>query len=147
MWNTNRFSVLIIVSFLTFLFVIDVDTTEPIIDGSNSALSFKDSLESGGEGPEMVIVRGGTFQMGCLKDDDCRDEELPVRDVSVAKFALGKYEVTFAEYDKFAKQPNADYQTTLDGVETINQLSTYLGMTQRHMSIGCRKKLVNSTDC
>lgn len=103
MWNPNRFSVLIIVSLLTFQLVSDVDTTEPLIDGSNSALSFKDSLESGGKGPEMVVINSGTFHMGCLKDDDCRDEELPVREVSVNKFALGKYEVTFAEYDKFAK--------------------------------------------
>ena len=51
----------------------------------------------------MVEINSGTLQIGCLKVDDCRDEELPVRDVSVAKFALGKYEVTVAEYDKFAK--------------------------------------------
>ena len=60
-------------------------------------------MESGGDGPEMVIVDGGTFHMGCQTEDDCRDEELPVHEVKVAKFALGKYEVTFAEYDKFAK--------------------------------------------
>ncbi|MXZ43362.1 MAG: SUMF1/EgtB/PvdO family nonheme iron enzyme [Gammaproteobacteria bacterium] len=103
MCNPNRFSVLIIVSILTILFVSDVDTTEPIVDGSNGVSSFRDSLESGGEGPEMVVISSGTFQMGCLKDDDCRDEELPVREVRVTKFALSKYEVTFAEYDKFAK--------------------------------------------
>lgn len=51
----------------------------------------------------MVVVPAGTFLMGCLAEEDCRDEKLPEHEVNVAKFALGKYEITFAEFDKFAK--------------------------------------------
>jgi len=69
------------------LFASDVDSTEPLIDGSNSVLSFENSLELGGEGPEMVVINSGTFQMGCLQEDDCREEELPVRKGNVTKFA------------------------------------------------------------
>ena len=92
-----------IITAVTTLIFISLYAIQPTSTDSESIHTFKDSLESGGDGPEMVIVEGGTFHMGCQTEDDCRDEELPVREVSVAKFALGKYEVTFAEYDKFAK--------------------------------------------
>lgn len=72
----------------------------------------------------MVVISTGTFQMGCLEEEDCRDEELPVREVSVAKFAMGKYEVTFAEYDKFAKaterRPPNDFGWGRDDQPVIN---------------------------
>jgi len=42
--------------------------------------------------------------MGCVSEKRCRDCELPVRTVTFAKpFAIGKYEVTFTEYDRFAE--------------------------------------------
>ena len=62
--------------------------------------TFTDSLSSGGEGPTMVVIPGGSFRMGCLNDDgDCHSAEFPVRGVNVPRFALSKYEVTFAEWD------------------------------------------------
>ena len=50
--------------------------------------------------PEMVQVQGGTFQMGG-SDKYALSEEKPVHPVSVNNFYMGKYEVTFDEYDKF----------------------------------------------
>ncbi len=62
--------------------------------------TFTDPLTAGGVGPEMVVLPAGSFRMGCLSDDnDCRDAELPVHQVTVPSFAIGKYEVTFAEWD------------------------------------------------
>ncbi|WP_069472952.1 formylglycine-generating enzyme family protein [Candidatus Marithrix sp. Canyon 246] len=58
---------------------------------------FKDSLKVGGFAPEMVMIAAGSFRMGGEYSS-----EKPVHDVSVDRFAMGKYEVTFAEYDKFA---------------------------------------------
>ena len=52
--------------------------------------------------PELVVVPAGTFRMGCVSGRGCVDDELPVRDVRVASFALSKYEVTFEEYERFA---------------------------------------------
>jgi formylglycine-generating enzyme required for sulfatase activity len=47
--------------------------------------------------------------MGCGSGKACRADELPVRTVSFAKpFAIGKYEVTFDEYDAFAKATKRD---------------------------------------
>ena len=54
--------------------------------------------------PEMVTTPTGKFQMGCVSGKGCNKDELPVRTVTFPRpFAIGKYEVTFAEYDRFAK--------------------------------------------
>jgi len=62
--------------------------------------SFRDKLKDGSLGPEMVWIPAGTFQMG---SDNEEINEKPVHTVSVRSFAMGKYEVTFEEYDKFCE--------------------------------------------
>ena len=64
---------------------------------------FRDSLRSGGEGPQMTVLPAGSFRMGCLSNDgDCGYREKPVHDVRIARpFAVSVYEVTFEEYDRF----------------------------------------------
>ena len=51
--------------------------------------------------PEMVVIPGGRFRMGCVSGLNCQDNEKPVHRVRVASFELSKYEVTFEEYDRF----------------------------------------------
>jgi len=63
---------------------------------------FRSRLKDGGKGPEMVWIPAGTFRMGDIQGGGF-DNEKPVHRVSVSRFAIGKYEVTFAEYDKFAQ--------------------------------------------
>ena len=47
--------------------------------------------------PEMVVVPAGSFQMGSNKGDE---DEKPVHTVKIGRpFAVGKFEVTFAEWD------------------------------------------------
>ena len=54
--------------------------------------------------PELVVIRAGRFQMGCVSGSpDCNADEWPVNEVEVASFALGRYEVTFEEYDRFVE--------------------------------------------
>ena len=62
---------------------------------------FADALRAGGYGPAMVTIPAGGFRMGCLSDDgDCRGDEQPVHEVTIAQaFALSVYELTFAEWD------------------------------------------------
>ncbi len=55
------------------------------------------------ECPELVVVPSGRFRMGCVSGRDCEDDERPVHEVEVPSFALGVYEVTFEEYDRFAQ--------------------------------------------
>ena len=62
---------------------------------------FRDRLKDGSLGPEMVWIPEGQFQMGDIQGGGWGDEK-PVHRVSVNKFAMGRYEITFAEYDKFA---------------------------------------------
>ena len=51
-------------------------------------------------GPQMVWISGGSFNMGDLNGNGQPDEK-PVHKVTFKRFAMGRYEVTFAEYDKF----------------------------------------------
>lgn len=48
----------------------------------------------------MVLVNGGTFEMGDLFGDGGEDEE-PVHQVTVSSFYLSIYELTYAEFDAF----------------------------------------------
>ena len=47
---------------------------------------------------EMVDIPGGTFRMGDLNDGGI-DDERPVHSVTVPAFRMGKYEVTFSQWD------------------------------------------------
>jgi formylglycine-generating enzyme required for sulfatase activity len=50
----------------------------------------------------MVVIPSGSFQMGDLQGK--QENELPVHTVKIQKpFAIGRYEVTFEEYDQFAR--------------------------------------------
>ena len=49
--------------------------------------------------PEMVMVEGGTFTMGCTNgQSDCGKDEKPTHRVTVSSFQMGKYEVTQAQW-------------------------------------------------
>ncbi|HEX5736868.1 MAG TPA: formylglycine-generating enzyme family protein [Hydrogenophaga sp.] len=54
--------------------------------------------------PEMVNVPGGAFAMGSPSNEDDRDEdEGPQRQVTLAAFAMGRHEVTVAQFRKFTE--------------------------------------------
>jgi formylglycine-generating enzyme required for sulfatase activity len=72
----------------------------------SSGKVFRDRLKIGAEGPDMVVVPAGSFQMGNVEGGGEKDEG-PVHAVTIQKpFAAGRYEVTFGEYDQFAKATN-----------------------------------------
>jgi formylglycine-generating enzyme required for sulfatase activity len=65
---------------------------------------FHDALASGEPGPDMVVVPAGSFRMGGSGRD-----ETPVRNVNVQRaFAAGVHEVTFEEFDRFARATGRD---------------------------------------
>lgn len=66
---------------------------------------FRDLLRSGGEGPDMLIAPAGSFRMGASScDDGGRDNERPQIEIAFERpFALGRFPVTFDEYDRFAR--------------------------------------------
>jgi formylglycine-generating enzyme required for sulfatase activity len=58
--------------------------------------------------PALVIVPADSFLMGSPDSEPIYDpDESPQHPVTIAQsFAIGKYEVTFAEYDRYAKSAN-----------------------------------------
>ena len=54
--------------------------------------------------PEMVVIPAGSFTMGSLANEEGRyNREGPKRKVTIAKpFAVGRYAVTFDEWDAYA---------------------------------------------
>ena len=53
---------------------------------------------------KMVEVKGGNFKMGCDEQRrECEEEDLPMHSVHLNDFYIGKYEITFEEYDLFCK--------------------------------------------
>ena len=76
---------------------------DPASNAFTTSESFRDTLRDGGFGPEMVIVPRGTFRMGDISGDGF-EYERPVHPVSFAQaFAIGRYAITFEEYDRFAQ--------------------------------------------
>jgi formylglycine-generating enzyme required for sulfatase activity len=64
---------------------------------------FQDTLKDGTLGPKMVWMPTGQFRMGDLTGNGLTND-LPVHTVKITQaFAIGQYEVTFDEYDKFAQ--------------------------------------------
>ena len=65
---------------------------------------FRDQLADGSPGPEMVLIPSGIYLMGSPADEPERsDTEGPQHQVTIAKpFAIGRYVLTFAEWDAFA---------------------------------------------
>jgi len=75
--------------------------TEPSV--ASSAKVFRDRLKSGAAGLEMVVIAAGSFQMGDVMGDGDKAAQ-PAHTVRIQKpFAIGRYEVTFEEYDQFAQ--------------------------------------------
>ncbi|MDE2905369.1 MAG: SUMF1/EgtB/PvdO family nonheme iron enzyme, partial [Acidobacteriota bacterium] len=83
----------------------------PASDGDGaSPVTFTDALASGGLGPVMLVIPAGSFRMGCLNDDGCYLDELPVHSVSVPRFALAKYELTFEQWDACVDAGGCSYR-------------------------------------
>jgi formylglycine-generating enzyme required for sulfatase activity len=62
--------------------------------------------------PEMVFIKGGSYQMGDIYQNENPDAT-PVHTVTLSDFKIGKYEVTYRQYDAFAQKtgrelPHAD---------------------------------------
>jgi formylglycine-generating enzyme required for sulfatase activity len=87
------------------------------------ASSYADEKQSIGDvwkdphlGMEMVWVPGGCYQMGC-GDWTSRwwEDELPVHEVCVDGFWMGKLEVTFGQYDRFCEETAREKPVDVEG--------------------------------
>lgn len=62
--------------------------------------------------PEMILIKGGSFDMGDTFGDKVNDDEKPVHKVTVGDFYLGKYAVTVAQFKAFID--DSGYTTDAD---------------------------------
>jgi formylglycine-generating enzyme required for sulfatase activity len=74
---------------------------EALVGNMRRCLKPKDSFRDCPDCPQMVVVPAGDFTMGSPSTEEGRhNHEGPQRRVTLAKpFAVGKFEVTFAEWD------------------------------------------------
>ncbi|MGB5427997.1 MAG: SUMF1/EgtB/PvdO family nonheme iron enzyme [Gammaproteobacteria bacterium] len=77
---------------------VDVMSLAPVVAGR----SYRENLQLGGQGPLMVELPAGSYEMGSV-GNSLNFDEGPRHRVNVAAFSAGKYEVTFEEYDRFAR--------------------------------------------
>ena len=92
-------------------------------------------------GMEFVLVKGGCFQMGDTSGDGEGDEK-PVHEVCVSDFAIGKYEVTNAQYRQF--QPafsSGDYQ----GIDLNGDNQPVVNVNYRDEAVAYAKWLSNNS--
>jgi formylglycine-generating enzyme required for sulfatase activity len=66
--------------------------------------------------PEMVVIPAGAFAMGSPAEEKARDDnEGPLHRVTIARpFALGKFEVTVAQFAAFVQETGYDTGQTCD---------------------------------
>jgi len=74
--------------------------------------TFHDTLKNGTAGPDMVWIPAGSFQMGSPGTSQHVDER-PRHQVHVKRFAISEYEITIAQYDKFARATGRKIPDTL----------------------------------
>jgi formylglycine-generating enzyme required for sulfatase activity/serine/threonine protein phosphatase PrpC len=75
---------------------------QPVHLPPTAVRQFQDALTSGGVGPMMAEIPAGSFEMGS-RNYSVEVTERPQRTVNVPGFAMGMQEVTFAEYERFAR--------------------------------------------
>ena len=66
--------------------------------------------------PEMTVLAGGLFSMGSPASETGRGrDEGPLHEVSLAPFAMGKYEVTFSQWDACLADSGCNGYSPADG--------------------------------
>jgi formylglycine-generating enzyme required for sulfatase activity len=66
-------------------------------------VEFRDDLESGGQGPVMVVIPAGRFLLGSPEGELERQDRERQHEAQVAVFAIGKYAVTVGQFRRFVE--------------------------------------------
>ncbi len=111
MRRSSTFAVLALAALSACNAPVPRDEEPQVVSTVKPGIPFRDKLKIGGTGPEMLRLPAGSFMMGDLQGQGLNDE-LPAHRVKVRAFAIGKYEVTFDEYDRFCE--NTKRQKPLD---------------------------------
>jgi TIR domain len=118
---------------------------------------FRDKLKDSSQGPEMVVIPAGTFQMGQIQwkgyisfqGYNAYNTDEPVHTVR----ALGNLSPSGATQSPLMNTTSSlgrlavHYQTIGVGAEAGNRRSTYRGMTPWNTPSGCQNKLASVIVC
>jgi formylglycine-generating enzyme required for sulfatase activity len=67
-------------------------------------VEFRDTFKEGSQqGPPMVVIPGGRFLMGSPPEERGRQNDERQHEVGITPFAVGKFPVTFEDYDRFCE--------------------------------------------
>jgi formylglycine-generating enzyme required for sulfatase activity len=76
---------------------------------------------------DLVLVKGGTYKMGCVEQqNDCNNDELPVHQVTLHDFYIGKTEVTVGQFKAFVDATNYQTEAEKDGGSYIWEASGWV---------------------
>ena len=88
---------------------------------ASSAASVGASFKDCADCPEMVVIPSGAFMMGRDPSlEDGEDDELPRHEVHIKQFAIGKFEVTQAEYIAIMGDNPSQFEGQSHPVETVS---------------------------
>jgi|GEM_PF-886031 len=73
---------------------------------------------------ERIEIKGGAFMMGCTEEQspDCASNEKPAKQVSVADFYMGRYEITNNQFCVFLNEKGIKTETGKDRIDLNNNL-------------------------
>ncbi|MBK8284187.1 MAG: SUMF1/EgtB/PvdO family nonheme iron enzyme [Ahniella sp.] len=118
-------------------------------------IPFRHPLKSGGFGPEMVVVPPGQFQMGSPPTEvDWSLDEGPIRQVTIARFAIGVTEITLADWQLCVKQgqcpdvqhePNATVDID-DAIQTVSWQDAQSYVTWLNSETGANYRLPSESE-
>ena len=84
--------------------------------------SYRDTIPGTTVTFDMVSIPGGTFMMGSpTGEKNHRDDEAPVHAVTVDSFWIGKYEVTWDEYELFVFPELEKENKNIAGVDAVSR--------------------------
>lgn len=89
----------------------EIADTKPLPE--TEEISAPEQVEGEANLPKMIMVKGGTFEMGCKdKQEKCRGDEKPAHTVNLSDFWMAEHEMTIAQFKAFVDATN--YTTTAE---------------------------------
>lgn len=90
--------------------ILDFLTQYPEASTKPQALERMEALALATLARDMVTVAGGTFDMGCTKEqgNDCSSDEEPVHAVTLSSYGISRYEVTNSLFAAFLNSYGSD---------------------------------------
>ncbi|MEM6632806.1 MAG: formylglycine-generating enzyme family protein [Bacteroidota bacterium] len=106
--------------------------------------SFSETLEAG-ISFDMIWVQGGSFLMG-NREEDANSYELPVHDVQVPDFFIGKYPVTQALYRSIMGENPSEFKGSDHPVEQVSWNDAHTFMEKLNQQTGKTYRLLTEAE-